>query len=219
MGDEEEVVPLEEEDRTDLAEKFAHPKLKEGYVFQAHTTDFIVDESGRDSLVTLRVATYPDTEEAIERVYIEITRENDIYFVANWELLEPNFKEFAQKQHLRKNQTFSQFIRDLLEILQNVTTNRTTFRAIFSGTDPQRKLELKQQLEFKNVPIFCLPFTVVDKADKYVKDQAQFRYQWLSHEIVSQESDLARLMDHIRAQNAPLAQQLEKGTRFAQSLK
>jgi hypothetical protein len=219
MSEEEDGVYPGQQGQTEIAEQYTHPKLREGFIFRADISDFTLEEKGRDSVVTLRVATSPDSQDAANTLYIEIVRESDIYYVATSGLTEDSFPQFRKEQKLRKAQGFNQFIQDLLEILKNVNTNRTTFRAVYNESASGVKLDLRQQLEFKNVIIFSLNFTVLDRTDKYVKDQAQFRYQWLNHEVFGWQSELARLLEHIRGQNPALAQQLEKGKTFAQSQK
>jgi hypothetical protein len=199
----------------DLADDFKHPKLKEGFVFRKTIPEFTIEENGRDVSVALTVATSPAQEGEASILYIELTRESDIYYVASSELHQDGFPEFRRTQKLRKSQGFLAFIEDLLKILDNVTSNRTTFRAIYTGTS----LEFRQQLEFKNVKLFALNFTVLDRTDPYVKNQAQFRYAWLNHRLSEREHLLSDLLEHVRGKNPQLAQQLEKGSKFAQKLR
>jgi hypothetical protein len=54
----------------------------------------------------------------------------------------------------------------------SVMSNGTTFKAIYDSA----KLLFRQQLQFKNVKIFELPFEVLDRSDEYVGIEPQCQY-------------------------------------------
>jgi hypothetical protein len=132
MSLEEDVSESSCTEAEDIANDFKHPKLQDEFIFRKTIPEFTTEENGRDVSVAVTVATRPATERNASTLFLEITRENGIYYIASPVLDQDGFLAL---------------IENLLSILDSVTTNRTSFWALFTGTS----LEFRQQLEFENV--------------------------------------------------------------------
>jgi hypothetical protein len=205
-------------DRSEVADELADPKIKDGFKLIALepllVVEEVVDGVATDVSYLLKVAVSPGDGEP-ESVHIELTRDNDIYFVARCELDVESFETFKKAQRLKKGAALGPFVGETLKkTLENVVNNRTTFKAEYSAG----KLSFKQQLEFKSVKIFDLQFVELPRDDEYVKVQAQFRYGIVQTNIRTQERKLKDLFRHIQNKDAALAQQFRKASKVAQSI-
>lgn len=203
--EEEEIVEPEE---------FIHPKLLANYKFIEAVPQVTVEEGDRDVTYNISLAITP-ADGALEELDIELTREDDIYFLTRCTLTADSFESFKKDQHLRKTETLATFVESLKTILKNVTSNRTTYKGIFENN----KLTFRQQLEFKAVRIFTLEFAQVDENDEYVRAQAQFRFSEKQHFLSEQMHLLNDLFSHVESKNPQLCQQLKRGSKFAQKEK
>lgn len=211
--EEEGVFDGEEEEPVD-PEEFVHPKLQAGYKFIEAVPTVTVEEGDRDVTYGITIAVSP-IEGDLEQLDIELTREDDIYFLTRCTLTAETFASFKKDQHLRKTETFATFVESLTSMLKNVTSNRTTYKAVFEND----KLTFRQQLEFKAVRIFTLAFQQIDDGDEYVRAQAQFRFSEKQHFLSEQLALLNDLFEHVERKNPQLCQQLKRGSKFAQKEK
>jgi hypothetical protein len=194
----------------DLVEELSHPKFREGFRPVETEKELIVEEGGRDVRYGLLVASYP-ADGAFEQVHIELTKEGDIYFLARASLAADDFEDFKKTQRLRKSATLSDFVtRTIAETFAKVVSNRTTFKAVLAAN----KLTFRQQLEFKNVKIFELQLDVIPPDNEYVREQAQFRYNFLQRLIRDREVKLQELIAHVSNKNPQLGTQLKKTSKF-----
>jgi serine/threonine-protein kinase RIO1 len=204
---------------TDPEARLRHPKIADGFtpidVERVLIVEEATDSGTADATYGLLVSTQPNDSDPVE-AHIELTKESDIYYVARAVLDVRTFEDFKQRQRLKKSSQLADFIGTTLKTtLTNVMTNRTTFKAVYSG----RTLLFRQQLEFKAVKIFEIDFVQLAKDDPYVKAQAQFRYNRLQYAIRKQEGSLTQLITHIEQKDKSLAQQIKKSTKLAQTLK
>ena len=211
MTQEEEAVFEQEEEDFIEPEEFIHPKLRDNYKFIEAVPQITVEEGDRDVTYGITVSVTPPDGD-LEQLDVELTREDDIYFLTRCTLTSETFNGFKKDQHLRKTETFATFVESLTAMLKNVTSNRTTFKAVFEGD----KLTFRQQLEFKAVRIFTLPFQQIDDNDEYVRAQAQFRFSEKQHFLSEQLAVLNDLFEHVEKKNPQLCQQLKRGSKFAQ---
>lgn len=205
---------FEEEEDIAEPEEFIHPKILANYKFIDAVSQITVEEGDRDVTYGITVAISP-ADGDLEELDIELTREDDIYFLTRCTLTYETFDAFKKEQHLRKTETFATFVESLTTMLKNVTSNRTTFKAVFEND----KLTFRQQLEFKAVRIFTLAFAQVDESDEYVRAQAQFRFSEKQHFLSEQLALLNDLFEHVERKNPQLCQQLKRGSKFAQKEK
>ena len=205
---------FEEEEDIIEPEEFIHPKLLANFKFIDAVPQITVEEGDRDVTYGITVSISP-ADGDLEQLDVELTREDDIYFLTRCTLTVENFDAFKKDQHLRKGENLSLFVESLKTMLKNVTSNRTTYKAVFENN----KLTIRQQLEFKAVRIFTLDFTQIDDNDEYVRAQAQFRFSEKQHFLSEQLAVLNDLFDHVESKNAQLCQQLKRGSKFAQKEK
>jgi len=196
---------------TEELNEFMHPKRQQGFRFIEGVSQVIVEEDGKDVTYGLHLSVAP-VEGYLQQLHLEFTHEDDIYFIRRWEMTEEQFKTFKKDQHLRKSDTFGTFVEKLTALLSNVASNRTTFQAVFVGDN----LEFRQRLEFKVVTIVALAFQQLDPGDEYVRDQAQFRYAEKQSMLGQMKVRLTQLFAHVEKKNPQLAQQLKRGSKFAQ---
>lgn len=197
-------------------EEFLHPKLNQGFAFIETVNTITVEEDGRDVTYGLKIAVAPlDESKPLEELQMELTLESNIYFVARCTITNDTFEDFKKQQRLKKAETFDSFVESLQTVLDHVTSNRSTYKAIFS----KGQLQFKQQLEFKSVKIFALKFDILDAADEYVRAQAQFRYTEKQHELSERMHLLNDLFAHVQEKNPQLYQQLKRSSKFAKKEK
>lgn len=204
---EQEFEPGQEE------EEYLHPLVRSGYKV-IYDDLLTVEHDNEDQPYSVRVAVNP-AEGNTEELVVELTLENDIYYCARCSLSAKSFEQFKKSQHLRKGETFPDFIQNVVKIMENVNSNRTTFRAIYEVSDSACVLTFKQQLEFKSIKIFALNFQQWERGEEYIKEQAQFRYNEKEHLLRDQIQVLKELLDHVDSKNPQLAQQLRRGSKFA----
>jgi hypothetical protein len=227
VAEPEEPQPAEDPENPEEPEEYRdalrHPKLTDGFKLATASPTLIVEEVGpdgpRDVTYNVLIGSTLQDGKPVE-VHVELTRENDIYFLARSTLTAESFTDFREKQHLRKSSHLGDFVAStLIKTLASVTANRTTFKAIFTPEAVPAKLLFRQQLEFKNIKIFELEFALLPNTDRYVKDQAQFRYNRIQRLIEAQKSKLLEFFAHVEAQQKQLGQQLRKASKFAQTVK
>lgn len=206
----EEEAFFEEEQELIEPEEFIHPKLNGGYKFIDTVKMITVDENGRDQTYGLKVAITP-AEGDLEELDVELTREDDIYFLMRCTLTAEGFESFRKEQKLRKSETLVSFVETLKTMFNHIMSNRTTYRAAFENG----KMTFQQQLEFKAARIFSLQFTQIEDSDEYVRAQAQFRFSEKQHFLSEQLCLLNDLLNHVELKNPQLCQQLKRGSKFA----
>lgn len=202
------------EEITQEEEEYLHPLVRQGFKI-IYDKALTVETNDQDQDYSVKVFVSPADGDTTD-LRVELTNESDIYYVTCCELQQNSFEDLKKKQHLRKGENFASFISNITKILDNVNSNRTTFRAIYSINDNSATLTFKQQLEFKSITIFSLDFQQAERSDEYVKAQAQFRYNEKEHFLRDQISVLNELLEHVEAKNPQLAQQFKRGSKFAQ---
>lgn len=197
--------------------EFLHPKLRENYFTFIETVNSLtVEEDGRDVTYGLKIAVAPVEEgKPVEELHVELILESNIYFVARCVITNENWEEFKKQQKLKKNETLDTFVKSLTTVLEHVTANRTTYKAVFR----KGVLTFKQQLEFKSVKIFALKFEVLEPGNDYVREQAQSRYTEKQHLLSERMYLLNDLFEHVEEKNPQLYQQLKRSSKFAKKEK
>ena len=217
---EEQVSQEEVETKT----KLTHPHLRAketkygGYAKQSEINLTVQTDDG-DKVYKVTVFRYPGGEgEPLENITIELTEEEDIYFVAQCEILKDNYRNTIDK---KVKCTFENFLGQLDTILKNVNQNRTVYSAHYKDN----VLTFKQKLQFKTVELFHLNFQVLPETneeadddsedeDTYVVKQAQFRFDKLVADVNSVETAYTSLCEHVQKQNKQLYNQLRRGQEF-----
>ncbi|KAH0788812.1 hypothetical protein GPJ56_007494 [Histomonas meleagridis] len=208
FGEEEEITLSMSTAET--INSFIHPKLKEDFMFIDSMNQITVEENGKDIQLGIKISITP-TDGEMSEIHIELTREDDIYYLSRCIISADTFASFKKSQHLRKTETMATFLSNFINVLKNISSNRTSFHAVFDGS----KLMIKQQLELKNVTIFSLIFEEIDRSDQYVRDQAQFRFIEKQHLFMQQKDLLDDFIKHVQNHNPQLAQQLKRISKYA----
>ncbi|OHT15603.1 hypothetical protein TRFO_42441 [Tritrichomonas foetus] len=188
-------------------EQYPHPITLEN--FQIHyQEDLVVTKIEQDIILHFLVASSLDGNS----IRVEITDENDIYYVDFFEVTPENYPDFIKQQKFKKCK-YEQFVENIVRLLENIRTNRSAYRAFY---DDNCTLSLQQQLEFKRVEIFKLPFEEIERSHDYTVAQAQFRY---SQKLARYEDGVQRLeelFEHVQERNPQLCAQLKKGSKYGQ---
>lgn len=153
-----------------------HPLIDEGYESNINET-VILEVDGVDTPHNLCVFHKPEGDGPLEEVIIEITREDDVFYVARAAFDEEGYNEFRKSHKIRAD--FNHFISTFSNILKSVQTNRAAFVARFNN----ESLNFKQKLEFKSVDILTIDFQKCDENDAYVMELAQYRHDTKLNQI------------------------------------
>ncbi|EAY22170.1 hypothetical protein TVAG_093440 [Trichomonas vaginalis G3] len=160
-----------------------------------------------DQQFSLQIFYTQHEESQLERIRLELTKEEDIFYIATVTIDQEAFNQNFAKTF---KGDFSQFPVKIKQLIQNVQTNRTVFTAFFE----ENTLTIKQKLQFKTVRILELKFELLQPDDDYVVDVAQFRYDKKKTLTEALEASYDQLCKHVQKQNKQLYQQLVRGQDF-----
>ena len=197
-------------DVTQAKERMTHPLLREEAYTLLVSENLTVETEDNEKTFKFSLYKSPgNKEEAMKELRIELTKEDDIYFIAMKEFDEKSFREFAKKAKVKFD--FNSFANKLELVVGNVNTNRTVYSAEFK----ENKLTFKQKLQFKTVQLFQIPFDILNsEEDEYVDDQAQFRFEEKTALVNSIEEAYNKLCEHVQKNNKQLYSQLRRGQEF-----
>lgn len=198
----------------DEPERMTHPLLDPKYDYLLfYEVDLPIATSEGDFNFQVRCYRCPASDDPeIEKIRVELTREDHIYYVAICEIDPSNFREKIGNDQLRKS--FAEFPELLTSILERTKKQRTIYTVRFD--DINRRLEFRQKLQYKSVSILRLSMTILDQEDDYVLDLAQFRYELKAAQYKTLEMELERLMLHLKTHKPNMYSQLQRGQDFNQ---
>ena len=150
------------------------------------------------------------SQEAVKEIRIELTQENDIFYVASKTFTEEQFNQKYMKDKKKVKFNFDSFMDNIEKVIANVNGNRTAFSAHFENNI----LKFKQKLQYKKVDLFDIEFDILKRDDEYTEDQAQFRFNQKQTKCDALKESYAQLLDFVKKNNKQLYTQITRGQDF-----
>lgn len=190
-----------------IEQTYTHPLILEGYEVVYDQNVIVRVDDDKDQTFNFKIA-QAQNEDGSGEIRVEMTIENDIYYLEEFLMDSETYKEWIKHQKYRKCK-FENFAEHLSTILENARTNRSSYNVKFVN----ETLGVYQRLEFKTVELFKIDFHEQDRDDQYTHDQAQYRYHHKISDYNDKKNELRKLLDFVSKKNPTLGTQLKRSVK------
>ena len=148
-------------------------------------------------------------EGQIDRIKVELTSENDMFFHYTHNLNDENFKSVQDEQKLMIE--FPDYPNILVKMLNSCIKEPHSFLAVFiMQRDGSARLDFIQNMEYKFVELLSMDFSA--SPEETIRQQITYRYNAVKSKLAIMQSRLQDINAIVKIKNPSLLLQLQKQT-------